>query len=274
MPTTEFNIEQERSEESKAAEAQALADGERIAQMQQEERERVLNQNEQDNNLIAGKFRSQEDLVKAYEELQRKLSQNEPADPEEAPQGENPAEEAPEEPQTQQQKYVDYLQQLGDEFNTNGELSEESIENLSKMDSKDLIQAYLEYNSKAAAATMQQAEVASIQDLVGGSEAYGEMMQWASDNLQPNEIADFNAVTATNNPAAIKFAVIALSNRMRGVEGFEAPMVSGKGRAEPIVKGYRSHAELARDIADPRYSQDPAFRQDVMNRMTKSNNLL
>ena len=32
-------------------------------------------------------------------------------------------------------------------------------------------------------------------------------------NLDTNEIDNFNAVTATNNPAAIRFAVEALNNR-------------------------------------------------------------
>ena len=44
----------------------------------------------------------------------------------------------------------------------------------------------------------------------------------------PAEINDFNAVTATNNPAAIKFAVQALSAKWKGAEGYEAPLVTGR----------------------------------------------
>ena len=41
------------------------------------------------------------------------------------------------------------------------------------------------------------------------------MIQWAGQNLDQTEIDNFNAVTATNNPAAIRFAVEALNNRFR-----------------------------------------------------------
>ena len=50
-------------------------------------------------------------------------------------------------------------------------------------------------------------------------------------------------------------------------------MVTGR-KSAPSVQGYRSNAELARDISDPRYSTDPAFRADVEARLAKSGDLL
>ena len=49
--------------------------------------------------------------------------------------------------------------------------------------------------------------------------------------------------------------------------------MTGK-KAAPSVQGYRSNAELARDIADPRYHSDPAFRADVESRLARSGDLL
>ena len=75
------------------------------------------------------------------------------------------------------------------------------------MDSKDLIQAYVQYYSKNQAAQQQQAvDTNSIYASVGGEEAYTEMIGWASENLSSEEIASYNEVTNSGNTAAIKFA--------------------------------------------------------------------
>ena len=145
------------------------------------------------------------------------------------------------------------------------------------MDSKTLIETYFKYhavqtnNAQAQAAT--QAEMADIRQSVGGDEAYGEMIQWAGSNLNEAEIDQFNAVVATNNPAAIKYAVESLSNRWKGAEGYEAPLVTGR-KAPSKAKAFRSQAELARAISDPRYSTDPAYRMDVEEKLARSGNLL
>ena len=154
-----------------------------------------------------------------------------------------------------------------------GRGSEEAVERLGSMDSKELIKAYMAYNAQSQNASLQQSELNAIQQSVGGPEVYTEMVQWAAANLPEDEIADFNAVTATNNPAAIKFAVQSLANRYRDKEGFEAPLVSGR-KAPSKDKAFRSHAELSRAIADPRYSTDPAYRRDVEEKLSRSGDLL
>ena len=121
---------------------------------------------------------------------------------------------------------------------------------------------------------MQQSEINAIKESVGGEQAYTEMIQWAGENLSDQEISDFNAVTGTGNVAAIRFAVESLSSRYRGSEGYEAPLVTGRKAPSKSSAGYRSHAELARDIADPRYNNDPAFRQDVEEKLSRSKDLL
>ena len=165
------------------------------------------------------------------------------------------------------------MTQLGKEFDESGAVSDEAIEKLSSMDSKDLVAAYLKYNANAQAATLQQSQVNDIMATVGGAEAYTEMVSWAGQNLPAEEVADFNAVTATNNPVAIKFAVQALSAKWKGAEGYEAPLVTGR-KAPSKSKAFRSQAELARAIADPRYSSDPAYRMDVEQKLARSGDLL
>lgn len=276
MPTLTFDpTENAPSPDQLQAEAAAMAQGEKLAEAAAADRDAKYAQDSAENenlNLIGGKFKSQEELLKAYEELQKKLSKGEDLDEEEdAP--EEPTEAAQEDSGTES-----ILTKAADEY-TSGQLSEDTIEELSKMDSKDLIKAYVDFYSKSAAkyqqqVDLQQGEQTEIMKIAGGQERYTEMVQWASENLDQSEIDAFNNVTNSGNYGAIRFAVEALNNRFTSAEGFEAPMLTGKAPANTGVKPYRSQAELARDISNPLYQTDPAFRQDVEQRLSISGDLL
>ena len=281
MATTTFDPSEDRSDAEKAAEAAALEQGEKIAQMQEEDRARRFQQSEdeqEDAALIGGKFKSQDDLLKAYEELQRKLSSGEEESPEEGEEApaEEPVEAKEEEVEVEETpitETVKYMHDLSKEVGEDGTLPEEAIERLSSMDTKDLIAAYMQYNSQAQQAQIAGSELQAIRDSVGGDAAYGEMVQWAANNLSETEIADFNAVTSTNNPAAIRFAVSSLNARWKEGVGYEAPLVTGR-KSGGGEKAFRSHAELSRAIADPRYASDPAYRADVEAKLARSTDLL
>lgn len=270
MPTTQFDVNEPVSDEQKVAEANALEIGEKLAQEESSRRDEVWAKQEESEDLIGGKFKSQEDLLKAYQELERQRSEAkeevESEDVEESTKTEE-TEEAP--------KFENFAK-ASEEF-ANGEISEETIEALSQMDSKELIQQYVQYYSQnqqqVQAQATSEADAKSIVDSVGGQEAYSEMVTWAASTLDQSEIDAYNSVTNSGNTAAIKFAVEAMANRYANSVGYEAPLVTG-GKSAPKVQGYRSNAELARDISDPRYSSDPAFRADVEARLSKSGDLL
>jgi len=283
MTTTVFDPGEERSEAQMEAEARALEQGEKILQMQQEDQQRAWEQNaaaNEDATLIGGKFKSQEDLLKAYNELQAKLGkpqEEEGGEPsEEQPEAtEEVEEEAPEEEVSASEAT---LTKAADEYAAGGELSEESIEALSQMDSKDLIKAYVEFYGKnaqkyEAAKELQATEQTAIMNIAGGEEAYGEMMQWASQTLDPQEIDSYNSVTNSGNVVAIKFAVEALKSRYVADVGQERELISGR-KPSSKSKVFRSNAELARAIADPRYHSDPAYRMDVEQKLANSPELL
>ena len=262
----EFDPTPERSDESKAAEQAALEIGEKLEAAAKEDQERKFQKDEESNELIGGKFRSQEDLLKAYQELEKKQSQGE----------EEPAAEAEEEPADEEVPEVPpteaALTRASEEF-AKGELTDETIEELSKMNSKDLIKAYVEFYSKNQQQQAVQVEAKEIYDSVGGEDAYQSMVAWAASNLSPDEITAYNEVTNTGSAAAVRFAVESLSNRYKNAEGYEAPLVTGS-KSAPKVQGYRSHAELVADIGDPRYERDPAFRADVEAKLARSPDLL
>ena len=279
MPTLTFDPSEGPTPEEQAAEQAALAQGEKLIQAQEEAKSRRFEQIDTDNegtDLIAGKFKSQEDLVKAYEELQRKLGNPEASD-EEPEEAVDAPEERVEEEATEEEvsQAAEAIKRASDVYAEKGDLTEETLEELSQLDSKDLIKAYME-SYKAQTAQVQQAQIAqsevdSLMASAGGAEQYNEMVQWAASNFSADEISAFNQ--ATQNAASARFAIEALKNRYTAANGAEPPLVTGK-RAAPAVQGFRSQAELGRAIADPRYSTDPAYRQDVEQRLARSGDLL
>lgn len=279
MTTTTFDTTSDGlTPEQQAAEAKALAQGERIAQAEAEDKTRQFEQADAENEsvgLIDGKFKTQQDLLNAYKELQKKLGQENTEDSDDLTENQETTDDQAEPEETNEA--VNYMQQLGKEFDETGTISEEAVDRLSQMDQKELIKNYLQYyqQSQASAqeAQLQDTAISDIKQSIGGEEAYTEMISWAGQNLDQTEIDNFNSVTATNNPAAIRFAVEALNNRFRGDVGFEAPLISGQ-KASASVQPYRSNAELARDISNPMYHTDPAFRADVEARLALSNDLL
>lgn len=273
-----FDPSEDPTPDMLAAQQATLEQGEKLIQAQEEDRLRKFQQTEADQEdlaLIGGKFKSQEDLLKAYEELQRKMSSGESTDEEEA--SEEPVEGSEEEAVESEEisPAREAIDAASKAFQETGEVSEETMESLTKLSSEDLIKAYMEsYKTQSEQVQQQQMAQADSDAIIknaGGAEQYTAMVQWASENFSPEEIASYNQ--ATQNPASARFAVEALQNRYQAANGYEAKLVTG-GKAAPKSKAFRSHAELARAIADPRYSSDPAFRQDVEEKLSRSGDLL
>jgi hypothetical protein len=277
MATVTFDTQPDApTAQQQAAEAEALAQGEKIQQMQDEDRARLYDQVESENqsaDLIGGKFKSQEELLKAYEELQKKLGQG---DQEEGDVGPS---EGQEEVSPQQ---FETLTKAADEYAQGKGLSEDTVKSLAeqlKSDPEKFIREYEAFYTQNAgryqqAQQLAQAEANEIMAIAGGPEGYQEMVQWAAENLDASEVDAFNSITDSGNASAIKFAVNALKDRFKAAEGFEGQMVSGRASSNTGIKPYRSTAELARDIANPLYSSDPAFRADVEERLSISKDLL
>ena len=276
MPTVTFDTNPEApTAQQQAAEAEALAQGEKIQQMQEEDKSRLYEQVDSENqsaDLIGGKFKSQEDLLKAYEELQKKLGQGDEGDTEDTTEGQT---EAPE-------QEFNALSMAADEYAQGKGLSDNTVKSLAeqlKTDPEKFIREYEAFYTQNAGKYQQQQQLAQneaneIMAIAGGPDGYQEMVQWAAENLDPSEVEAFNSITDSGNAAAIRFAVGALKDRYKAVEGFEGQMVSGRASSNTGIKPYRSTAELARDIANPLYSTDPAFRADVEERLSISKDLL
>ena len=257
----------EQNQSEQVTEAKAYEQGKANEEALAADREANFDANErenQDTTLIDGKFKSQDDLLAAYKELEKKLGK-----PEEETEEQPTEEPEPEIPVPQQS-----MQKAADVFKEKGELTPDVIDDLSKMDSKELVKAYMDYYSKNQTKTLEQNAVTEIQNIAGGEQGYNDLMQWASTNVPEKDIMEFNKVAESNNPTAIKFAVEALNNRFKNSEGYEGQLLTGKSPTNDGLKPYRSHAELVRDIGNPLYQSDPAFREDVEARLARSPELL
>ena len=172
--------------------------------------------------LLAGKFKDQQSLEKAYLELQSKLG--EPRNEVQTTEDEGePAEQEPEE-----------------------EVTEEP-------DSDQLTEA----------------QANQLFEMVGGEKAYNSMIQWAGQNLSQEEIQMYDQVMASGNASSIYFAVQALANKYGEATGSDGQLLTGKGTANQ-TQGFRSQQELVQAMSDPRYDRDPAYRQEVMQKLENS----
>ena len=230
-----------------------------------------------DHTQYAGKFKSAEDLEKAYLELQKKLGSKKEGEVEDDSTQDETVEPEPETEQSPVSKRVDFLKEASDEYYSNdNELKPETIQKLKEMPSEELIEAYLELqknNPVAKAQPLSDDAAKTIVDSVGGQNAYNDTLAWAADNLKPEEVAAYDNVVNSGNKDAIFFAVQALNQRFKDSVGFEGQQISGRA-PKTTIKGFRSNAELANAISDPRYRNDPAYRYDIEQKLAASGDLM
>jgi hypothetical protein len=233
----------------------------------------------EEHSQYAGKFKSAEDLEKAYLELQKKLGKKETDESSSTEETESDDSEDTEEQETESPvaKRVSFLKEASEEYYSNdNQLKPETIEKLKEMPSEDLIEAYMEWQKGNPTVQSQPLSEDAAKDIVasvGGQEAYNDTLAWAADNLKPEEVAAYDNVVNSGNKDAIFFAVQALNQRYKDSVGFEGQQVSGKA-PKSTVKGFRSNAELASAISDRRYRTDPAYRYDVEQKLAASGDLL
>ena len=236
---------------------------------------------EQESQLLAGKYKDAEELERAYVELQKKLGDKGTEDSEEVgdtKSSDSETEDKEEKETDEDSEAVTLINEAAAEYWDNEQsLSEETIGKLSSMDSKELLAAYLEIQKnqpaqqEAEVPDLRESEINSVRNSVGGEAEYNKIVSWASENLPQEDIQSFDALVSTGNVGAIKLAVSGLKAQYENVNGYEGKMVSGKAPKSGEV--FRSQAELVRAMSDPRYDDDPAYRQDIIDKLDRSNNL-
>ena len=122
---------------------------------------------------------------------------------------------------------------------------------------------------EAEGESLTEAQAQELFKMVGGEKAYQSMITWAGQNLSKEEISMYDSVMGKGDPNAIFFAVQALSAKYGDATGSEGQLLSGKA-ANQQDSSFRSQQELVQAMSDPRYENDPAYRQDLMRKLENS----
>ena len=233
----------------------------------------------QQESLLAGKYKNAEELEKAYVELQKKMGEKSEPDTEEVESETETVDEESSEDAPEMSPVAELITSASDEYFKNGnKLSPETLEKFSSMSSQDLVKAYMEVQSQQPqgqaqeAADLSDAEINTVKNYVGGDQAYQNITSWAADNLDKQSIEAFDSIVNTGSVEAIKLAVNGLKNQYEQANGYEGKMYTGKAPTS-TKDAYRSQAELVAAMSDQRYDNDPAYRQDVIAKLERSDNL-
>lgn len=241
-------------------------------------------QAEQEPDLIGGKFRSQEDLLKAYQELERKQGQQ----PEQADTADEPAESYSVEQAVEVygKENVDALQEKGISLNDlmwkadNGEDISDSFDDLAEVFKvpRQVVENYVskaQSGGDAAPPELTASDEADLKALVGGDQGFEQMAEWARSNLPEEEINRFDAVVESNNKDAIHMAIQAMQARMNAKDSVVEPKLIGGGKvAEP--SRFESQQQVLdamnklNDRGQRLYDVDEAYREKVTKLLASS----
>lgn len=203
---------------------------------------------------LAGKYKNTEELEAAYLELQKKLGSQDDGEVDDTDSN------VDNEDAWIQDTYATYLE--------TGELDSESISKLNEMSSIDVFETLSKNPQQPVARDLTESEVASIYSSVGGEDQYAQMVSWAKNEFPAEDIEAYDSMIESGNMSQIKLAIQGLYYRYTDSVGQDGNMLQGKpAQAE---SGFRSQAELIQAMNDPRYESDPAYRQDVLEKLDRS----
>ena len=227
---------------------------------------------EKENELLAGKYQTAEELENAYLELQKKLGSRD--DDDEVEDTTLDEDEYPDEVI----EGVDLITTASEEyFENDGAISEETMERFKEMSSSELVEAYMAIRDRnpdvdggGYSADLTDAEMNQVYNSAGGEAEYNNLTSWAAQNLDESKMDAFNDIIDRGNATSIQIAVAGLRAEYEAQEGYEGRMLTGKA-AKSSGDIFRSQAEVVQAMNDPKYDKDPAYRQDVYDKLERSN---
>ena len=240
---------------------------------------------EQEQDLLAGKYENAQQLEKAYIELQKKLGSEDKEDTSEENQSEESEES--EEKEESDNKFpeemkpaLETLKSATEEFQKTGKMSEETLDKFNEMSSKELMQVYFSMYDAAKDAgvnvgespdfDLTESDVNKIQNSVGGESKYNQLLGWANENMAEASLKSFDRLIAKGDAGAIQMAIDGIKAQYDYANGYEGRMLTGKPPKGGSDDVYRSQAEVVAAMSDPKYDIDPAYRQDVQEKLSRS----
>lgn len=200
---------------------------------------------------LLGKFQTVEDLAKAYSELEKKMGSlggtGDPAKTQDLSINGKTAEGDNEDDATTTEHDVDM-----DALLAAGTISQEIYDTFVA-------------GQEAAVTTFNNA----VYEAAGGADNYNAMIEWAADNLPEAEIDVFNNLLNDGNLSAVGLAISGMQARMSAA-GANEPARTVAGGEPASLDAFNSWAEVHEAMADPRYSKDPHFNQQVVEKLGRS----
>jgi hypothetical protein len=249
--------------------------------------------------LLAGKFKSTEDLENAYLEAQKLIGQRgqQPTD-KDSLQVEDPA-PTPEQytPELGKQLYGDTVATAIEAAEINPLEMAQKVEAGEDVNAyvdalvekgglpRELVQTYLQGVKPAAppAPAQQQgeglteADASELKAMVGGEQKFQQLSQWAVANLEPQELADYNAAVDSGNKGAARFALKQLQVRAgsSGEEAKEPRLIGGGAPAKTDAFETQQQAIEAMRKTNSQgkrlYNSDPKYRSWYEKTLARSN---
>ena len=118
--------------------------------------------------------------------------------------------------------------------------------------------------------TLTEDQAIQLQNMVGGEQAYNDMLIWAGQNLSKEDCDVFDSVVGKGDPNSCLFAIQALNAKYTEAVGNDGRILTGQGAVDK-KDVFRSQQEVVQAMSDPRYEKDPAFRNDVYAKLERSN---
>lgn len=253
-----------------------------------QEQEQEQAQAQQPEKLL-GKFNSTEDLAAAYQQLEKRLSQNK-ADPEPSNEQSPPEEYTPEAAaniygaervEALGQKGIDMVQLM--QRADAGEDISESYEALAEVYnvSEEMVSNYVrnavgQQQESTGDTPLPQAEIDAIKDAFGGEAAFDQLGDWANKNLSPEEMDRYNAVVNRGDKDGIIWALQAITAKRNAPDSVVEPkLIGGSAPTKPL--GFESEQQVldAMNKKNERgqrlYDVDEAYRDKVVKALAQSN---
>ena len=217
----------------------------------QKSSEDLTYENEKRPEWLPEKFKTAEELSKAYTELEKQYSGRQ-------------QETKPEE--VKQEVENKGLDKFYNEFAETGALTENSYAELAKQGlDRGLVDSYIE-GQKLVADT----NTKTIQDVAGGQERYAALVEWAGKNLSEAEQKVFNDMVDSGDVETAKFAVQGLMSKANVNYSPNQPELF-EGTSDVISADvYQSVSQVTDAMNDPRYEKDPAYRKSVEDKLARS----
>ena len=204
--------------------------------------------------LIGGKFRSQDDLLKAYQELERKQSQAS---------GPDSADLAQPQPYTAEQAVEFWgedivsavneaglnMADLSWQADNGGDISEHydalaQAVGVPRQVVENWVSLSKAQSGQVEAGPLSDAEQEIIKNEIGGEAEFNRLSQWARDGggLTEAELVDYNAVVDSGNTQAIRWALKAIQAKSKPAAPSEPKLIRGQAPAE-TKRAFKSNAE-------------------------------